>query len=273
MQVTEELSRGRQRYKQLTKEEINDFIQQGYVLVREAFEREFAERVIPVVWEELAIDPNDSSSWTDPLVTLRKVLEREPFPQILTPRYLGAVDDLCGPGRWCAVRGVGYWPILFPGFAAPPWLPPADGWHLDFNLDGVHIDSAELGLVSIEIFTDIEPGGGGTVVRVGSHRFMARVFAEAEPGGLNLHEIDQSIKTATEHLPVAELIGRAGDIILIHPFTVHASSSNTSDRARIAAVKLVRLYEKMDLNRQDTADYSPVELAIVNALGENLKLC
>jgi hypothetical protein len=272
MQVTQELRTWRQRYKQLTKEEITDFIQQGYVLVREAFEREFAERVIPVVWEELGIDPDDSSAWTDPLVTLRKVFEREPFPQILTPRYLGAVDDLCGPGRWCAVRGVGYWPILFPGFKAPPWLPPEDGWHLDFNFDGVLIDSAELGLVSIEIFSDIEPGGGGTAVRVGSHRFMARVFAEAEPGGLTLREIDLSIKAATGHLPVVEATGRAGDIILMHPLTVHATSSNTSDRARIAAVKLVRLYEKMDLNRRDTADYSPVELAIVNALGESGKL-
>jgi ectoine hydroxylase-related dioxygenase (phytanoyl-CoA dioxygenase family) len=102
---------------------------------------------------------------------------------------------------------------------------------------------------------------------------MARVFAEAEPNGLNLQEIDLGIKAATEHLPVVEVTGRAGDIFLMHPFTVHASSSNTSDRARIAAVKLVRLYEKMDLNRRDTADYSPVELAIVNALGQNEKIC
>jgi len=58
-------------------------------------------------------------------------------------------------------------------------------------------------------------------------------------------------------------------LLLMHPFTVHVTSPNTSERARIAAVKLVRLNDPMNLVRRDTADYSPVELAIINALGEN----
>ena len=81
---------------------------------------------------------------------LKKVLERPPFPEIHTARYLGAVDDLCGEGRWHATTGVGHWPILLPGFANPPWRAPEDGWHVDIKLDQPRIESAELGLLNIE---------------------------------------------------------------------------------------------------------------------------
>jgi hypothetical protein len=247
-------------------------MKQGYTLVRKVFPRELAECVIPTVWAELGVNPDDPTAWTNPIIILKKVLEEQPFPQIHTRRYLGAIDDLCGSGRWNATRGVGHWPILLPGFASPPWRPPERGWHIDGNSDRHYINSPELGLISIELFTDIGPGGGGTAVRVGSHRYMARIFAEAEPDGLTLHELILRAAAATEHLPVVEVNGQAGDIILMHPLTVHATSPNTSDRARIAAVKLIRLNEPMNLMRRDTVDYSPVEQAIVDALAEKLDL-
>jgi hypothetical protein len=254
--------------KELTADEIRQFIELGYVVVREVFTRELAERLIPMVWAELEIDPNDSSTWSSPLVMLKKVLERPPFPEIHTARYLGAVDDLCGEGRWHATTGVGHWPILLPGFANPPWRAPEDGWHVDIKLDQPRIESAELGLLNIELFTDIEPGGGGTAIRVGSHSYVARVLAETK--GLTAEaELYLRIVNGTDHLAEVEITGQAGDLLLMHPFTVHVTSPNTSDRARIAAVKLVRLNEPMNLMRRDTAEYSPVELAVINALDEN----
>lgn len=257
--------------KQLTAKEIHQFIEQGYIVVREVFSRELAECIIPMVWSELDIDPSDRSTWASPMVMLKKVLEKPPFPQIHTERYLGAVDDLCGQGRWHATRGVGHWPILLPGFANPPWHPPEGGWHLDVKLDHPRINSAELGLISIELFSDIEPGGGGTAIRVGSHSYISRILAEAK--GLTTEgELYRRTVNDTDHLPVIEVTGQVGDVVMMHPFTVHVTSPNTSDRARIAAVKLVRLNDPMNLMRRDTADYSPVELAIVNALDENQPL-
>jgi hypothetical protein len=254
--------------RQLIEKDVRQFIEQGYVVVREAFSRELAEPILSMVWAELNIDPNDQSTWTSPKIILRKVLETQPAPQIHTQRYLGAVDDLCGSGRWEATSGVGHWPILFPGFASPPWRPPEGGWHVDINLDHHCINSPELGLLCLELFSDIEPGGGGTAVRAGSHRYIARILAGAKPDGLSGRELVLHARTATEHLPVVETNGHAGDILLLHPFTVHAASPNTGDRVRIAAIKLIRLYEPMNLERQDRGDYSPVELAIVEAFRE-----
>ena len=255
------------KWKQLTAEEIDQFIQQGYVVVRDVFSRELAEGIIPMVWAELDIEPSDRSTWATPVVMLKKVLEKPPFPEIHTERYLGAVDDLCGQGRWHATTGVGHWPILLPGFANPPWRPPKDGWHVDIKLDQPRINSAELGLLNIELFTDIEPGGGGTAIRVGSHSYISRILAEAGPDGPSTkRELSLRAVNDSDHLPVIEVTGQAGDVVMMHPFTVHVTSPNTSDRARIAAVKLVRLNEPMSLTRPASRDYSPVERAIVEAL-------
>jgi hypothetical protein len=259
------------RWKQLTEAETHQFTEDGYIVVCEVFSRELVERIVPLVWAELDIAPDDPSTWTDPVIMLRKVLEEQPIPQIHTQRYVEAIDDLCGPGRWHAHNGAGVWPILLPGFTKPPWHPPPKGeWHVEGNWFHHLINSAEQGLVCLQLFTDIERGGGGTAVRIGSHRHTAHILAEAEPDGLTEHELSLRAEAVTEHLPVVEVTGSAGDIIMMHPFTVHASSPNTSDRVRIAANKPIHLYQPMDLRRQDPFDYSLVEQAILDALAETL---
>ena len=261
------------RRKQLTAEEVQRFIEQGYLVVRGVFSRELAEQIIPMVWAELDADPNDSSIWTSPMVLLKKVLENPPCPQIHTERYLGAVDDLCGPGQWEATMGVGHWPILLSGFAKPPWRPPTDGWHVDIQLDHPRIDSPEFALINIELFSDIDPGGGGTTIRLGSHCHVARILEEAQRAGrINRRELHLRTVSHTNHLPVVEVTGQPGDVLMMHPFAVHAVNSNTSDRPRVAAVKLIRLCNPMNLVREPQSDHSPVEQAIINALDQHQPL-
>src|SRR5262245_47156818 len=255
-------------WSQLTKEEVHQFIKQGYLVVRKVFSRELAERIVPLVWTELDADPNDTSTWTSSKVILRKVLEKQPCPQILTPRYLGAIDDICGPRRWAATRGVGHWVILPPGFAHPPWGPPKSGWHVDINLDHPCIDSPGFGLITLELFSDIEPGGGGTAIRVGSHCYLARILAESGPDQLTERELLLRAVADTKHLRIAEVTGQTGDVLLMHPFTMHAGTENIRERTRIAAIKLIRLHEPLNLAREDPLDYSPVEQAIINAVAE-----
>jgi hypothetical protein len=253
------------RWKQLTGEEVRQFIEHGYIVVRDVFLRDLADRIILLLRAELDIDIDDSSTWTGPMFTLRKVFEKQPFIQIHTQRYLGALDDLCGQGRWEATMGVGDWPILLPG-ANPPWSPPERGWHVDISLDHPRLNSPSLGLIGVELFTDIEAGGGGTALRVGSHCYMTRILAEARSDELTESDLTLRAVNNTDHLPVVEVTGQAGDVLLMHPLTVHAVSQNTGRGARIAAVKIINLYEPMNLKRENPSDYSPVEQAIVNAL-------
>lgn len=251
-----------------TDEDSRQFIEEGYIVLREAFSRELAERLIPMVWSQLKLDPEDTSTWPGPMVMLRKVFEEEPFPQVYTPRYYSAVDFLCGAGRWRASKGVGHWPISLPGFAKPPWSPPEGGWHLDGNLDRWRVDCPGRALIGLELFTDIDPGDGGTAIRVASHRRAARILAEAESDGLAMEDLISRLEAETQHLCVVEVNGRAGDVILMHPLTLHAGSPNINSRVRILANKPFNLRAPLQLGREDSLRRSPVERAIVDSLAD-----
>jgi hypothetical protein len=250
----------------LTDNEIAAFIEDGYIVLRQAFPRALAERIVPMVWAHLGIDPDDSSKRREAMVMLEKVIDTPPVPDIYTDRYFGAVDDLCGRGRWRASRGAGYWPIRFPGFANPPWQPPRGGWHLDGRLEHYRLGATDRGLVGLELFTPIAQYDGGTVIRVGSHRDTAQVLHAAEPVGLSERDLNLQTRAKSDHRHVIEMTGDPGDVVLMHPYTVHAASPNTGSRVRILANKPFWLHEPMDLARTDPADYSPVERAVVDAL-------
>ena len=256
--------------KVLSKEEIHHFIKNGYHLAKGVFSRELAEKINSMVWEKLDEKPHDPSTWNKPLVWLREVFKNEIADQIHTKKYYNVIDDLCGEDKWHAHTGAGVWPILFPGFSKS-WLVPEENWHIEGSWFHHHINSSEQGLVGIQLFTDIERGGGGTGVRLGSHHYTAQILAEAEPDGLDEHELCRRVIPLTKHLPVIEITGNAGDIIFIHPFTLHGSSTNTSNRVRIAANKCISLFEKLNIYRDNQDDYSIVELSIINSLN-NKKL-
>jgi len=252
--------------KALSQEEIRHFIENGYLLAREVFSRELAEKINLMVWEKLDEKPGDPSSWKKPLVWLKEIFKNEIVDQIHTKRYYDTIDNLCGEGRWFAHTGAGVWPILFPGFSKS-WQVPEENLHVEGNWFHHHLNSSEQGLVGIQLFTDIESGGGGTGIFVGSHHYTAHILAESEPDGLDEHELCKRVIPATKHLPLIEVTGKAGDIIFLHPFTLHGSSTNLSKRVRIAANKCISLHQPLDFERIDE-DYSPVEIAIINVLRE-----
>ena len=251
--------------KALSQEDITHFIENGYLLVKNVFSPELAAKINLMVWEKLDERPDDTSTWHKPLVWLREVFKNDIVDQIHTKRYFDVIDDLCGEDRWFAHTGAGVWPILFPGFS-DSWCVPEENWHVEGNWFHHHLNSSEQGLIGIQLFTDIQPGGGGTGIRVGSHRYTARVLAEAEPNGLDEHELCNKVIPLTKHLPLIEITGNAGDILFIHPFTLHGSSTNLSKQVRIAANKCISLFQPLNLERVVEEDYSPVELAIVNSL-------
>lgn len=252
-------------YKALSQTEIDYFISNGFLLVRNVFPSEPAKIINHMVWEKLDEKPDDPSTWKKPLVWLKEVFKNDIVDQIHTKKYYDAIDDLCGEGRWYAHNGAGVWPILFPGFSKT-WRVDEENLHIEGNWFHHRLNSSEQGLVGIQLFTDIEPGGGGTGISPGSHHYTAHILAEAEPDGLDEDELNCKIIPLTKHLPLIEITGNTGDIIFIHPFTLHGSSTNTSKRIRIAANKCISLYEKLNLNRADEKNYSPVELAIVKSL-------
>lgn len=253
--------------KVLSASEIEQFIELGYVVIREAFPREISREVLPWVWEQMNLKPDDPAGWKQAMVHVRKFFVGGAFEGVYTPRLRGAVDDLLGEGRWQVPNRSGWWPVRFPGFESKPWKPPESGWHIDGIQFHHHINAPDQGLLGILIFSDIEPGDGGTAISLRSHREAARILAKSEPTGLTPGEFSNQV-AALPRPEVLEITGRIGDVALMHPFMLHSASANTGSKVRIVTNKCFPLHEPMRLDRPVESDHSPVEEAIRRALRE-----
>ncbi|CAM9121464.1 unnamed protein product [Choristocarpus tenellus] len=179
---------------------------------------------------------DDPSTWV-PRKGLAKIFGKEcgpPWTSVFTPRLLAAIDQLVGMGAW-EEFGCGWWVVTFPGFAQPPW--GAEGkWHVD----GAHFrhypHSKEIGLLPIFLFSDIRPGEGGTALLSGSHKAVGKLlWSRAGNTGLTGPQVSQASREAllpANHEDIVETIGSAGDVMLTHPFLLHARSKNLGIRGK-----------------------------------------
>jgi hypothetical protein len=174
------------------------------------------------------------------------------------------MDDLLGPGRYRPLTGFGWWPISFPGFDQPPWRPPQVGWHVDGQHFHHRLDASDQGLLPLFIFSEIQPGDGGTAYLEGSHATTARVLHAAEPVGLDPIAVSSQAAAAADKSRAVEGTGQPGDVLLLHPFMVHARSPNTGSRVRFICNPCVGLHERIRV--EPGAERTPLELSIIRAL-------
>ncbi|KAF1314366.1 Phytanoyl-coa dioxygenase, partial [Globisporangium splendens] len=292
----------------LTAREIDAFVRDGFVLLKDAFSEETAAKCRELVWRRLEEDgilKSDSSTWVERhgipgmgvfrsfnhvlacracsffflscaharltylgtvAVEIYNGADDPLWNDVLTPRLHRAVDQLCGKGSW-EEFGCGWWMITFPNQTEPPWE-AAGKWHVDGASYQHHLDSKESGLLAIFCFSDVGPTEGGTALSVGSHVPIAQLLEKNEPRGLKGGAVSYNARKFPLRR-VVEVNGRAGDVMLVHPFMLHARSKNLGtkgvDSVRIMCNPNIRLHEKMNLDRVDGA-YTPTERAIVNAL-------
>jgi len=242
-----------------TQAEVGQFIEEGYVVLREGFSRQVADAGRAFIWNEMGLSPGDSSAWTETIVHLQTGFDCHPFTQVLNPRLEDAIEHLMGPGRGVIHGYMGWWPVLFPGFEGP------GGWHLDGSTFHHHLTSREQGLVSLFLFSDVGPGDGGTAVARRSHRAVARMLEAAEPGGLAFEELHVRLPRP-EPRDIVEITGSAGDVALLHPFLIHGFNENRGESVGFACNPQFPQRAPMELDRSD-GDHSPVEEAIRRALG------
>lgn len=248
----------------LSEEQCAAFVETGFVRVSGAFSPTTAEALVPHVWHRLSENPHYPTTWTQKNRHIEEVLTCGPADDIFTDRYRASIDELVGRDRWVRnLHGFGWVVLRFPLWES--WHPPQRGWHVDGMHFHHHLRSPEQGLVGIEMLTDIEPRGGGTAVRVGSHKEIARALFDAQPEGLSYDAL-KTLADRLQHLPVVEVVGRAGDVLWMHPFTAHARSPNTRSTVRIIANRCIALREPMCLDRAARGERSLVEQAIIDAL-------
>lgn len=250
--------------------QIEQFIEEGFVRLDDAFPRQYADEARAILWRDLGCDPDDPASWARPVIRLG-MYSQEPFVAAAnTPRLHGAFDQLVGAGRWLPCRSMGTFPVRFPSAEDPGDA----GWHVDvsFGFDDpdflnwrVNVTSRGRALLMLFLFSDVGEADAPTRIRRGSHRDMARVLAPAGEAGLSLRELVADDFGGSAGRPEALATGAAGTVYLCHPFLVHAAQPHRGSLPRFLAQPPLLPSEPVSLERPD-GDYSPVEVAIRRAL-------
>jgi hypothetical protein len=117
---------------QLSTEEINRFILEGFIKIDHAFSSALAEECRSILWTATGCDPDNAATWTKPVIRIGE-LGLEPFKRVAnTAILLRVFDQLAGKGNWLPRETLGSFPIRFPSKSAAG----DTGWHVDASFPG-----------------------------------------------------------------------------------------------------------------------------------------
>lgn len=250
----------------LDNNQIQQFIHDGYIRLENAFPYDLAEEGRNILWRETGCDPDDPSTWAQPVIRLGDYTQ-EPFRRAVnTPFLHTAFNQLVGEGQWLPRSSLGTFPVRFPGKEEP-----ADaGWHVDAGFPGenssdffswrINVKSKGRALLMLFLFSDVGERDAPTRIRVGSHLDVARLLEQAGEAGMSFMELAEKlyITAGRQEVPAT---GRAGTVYLCHPFIVHTAQAHQGTNPRFMAQPPLYPAKEFKLQRTDV-NYSPVETAI-----------
>ena len=254
----------------LTAEQINNFIDTGFVKIENAFSTEIAADCRAILWKATQCDPDNPETWTQPVIRIGE-LGLEPFKKAANTDILHtAFDQLVGKGNWLPRHTLGSFPIRFPGKEQAN----DTGWHVDASFAGedvnnyfewrINIHSKSRGLLMLFLFSDVAEQDAPTLIKVGSHFDVARILAPEGENGLSFIELAKRINTLPEKEEIVAT-GKAGSVYLCHPFIVHAAQNHYGTTPKFMAQP--PLMTKNDFNINKPGDeLCPVEKAILKGL-------
>jgi phytanoyl-CoA dioxygenase PhyH len=253
----------------LTQGEIDQFINDGFVRIADAFSAETAAAARAILWRDTGCDPNDRATWTKPVIRLWDY-PQEPFRgAVNTPVLHRAFDALVGKDRWVPPESLGSFPIRFPHRDDPG----DTGWHVDSSFPPdppvgndymrwrINFRSKGRALLMLFLFSDVGVDAAPTRIRIGSHLAVARLLRPAGEQGMSTVELAEKATPATQGLKEIVATGKAGTVYLCHPFLVHAAQPHRGRAPRFLAQPPLMPRVPFELNRAD-GEYSPVERAI-----------
>jgi hypothetical protein len=244
------------------------FFDDGFVYLRGALSVSAAREMEDAVWSVLSasgVHRDNRATWSADYEVHLQAVRKQDRPPAEVPAVRLVLDDLLGAGTWTRPRNWGQVLLTFP--TAPPWSPRGGLWHLDhpFSLPGGVITG-----VNVFLFVaDAGERGGGTLILRGSPALVARFVAEGgEVAGEKMsvtrrrffgsREVLREMTRApgpdlarfmagdfdVDGVParVVELTGKAGDIVVCHPWALHMPSANVAGRPRI--MRASRIYRR-----------------------------
>jgi ectoine hydroxylase-related dioxygenase (phytanoyl-CoA dioxygenase family) len=249
----------------LTETQWAEFDERGIVRLTGVFDQAAATLMCSRIWEDLharyGTAPAAPESWPTVQPTGFQALSRAgAFDAVAGAGLVAALDTLLGTHGWQRPRHWGVPLVTFPSRTAP-WDVPHAQWHLDFPACSAGPDL--VGLRVLAFLAPVRPHGGGTVVLVGSHRLVRSVIARCDPHA-RVHSaevrrmfaqsapwlrdllapaapdaperiqrfMDEGAEIDGAHVRVVELTGAPGEVIIMHPWVLHAPAANCGTMPR-----------------------------------------
>ncbi len=253
-------------HSKLTDEQWDQFLTQGYIVLRAAFSREDSLAWVADECLQAGYDVKDQGTWTKPYDRIN-TKNPELLSNFAPSAWQASVDLMGGLDRIVKEPMISLFALNLAQGADKPFAPPSPdspGWHKDGWHFRHFLDSPEQGLLGIPLLTDVFPQGGATFIAAGSVKPVAKFLADHPEGVLpNAFPVKDLLSEGCTFL---EATGKAGDFYLLHPYLLHAVSQNVLRRPRAISNLLYELEEPLNFHRADAA-YSPVEAAVLHGLG------
>ena len=249
-----------------------DFLRDNFVVIEDAFCRKLATEWVTNFNRVNGIELDIPSTWPEngakmyPSNQQMHISEFSPLAYEVVCEFLGGEDQI--ETRSLNV-GDGF-NINFSVGADQEWQPPGSestGYHKDGWFFKHFLDSPEQALLVLVIWSDIKPKSGGTFFIPDSVDHIIK-FLYQHPEGVN-HNYGWNC-FAKDCSDFRELTASAGDIVILHPFMLHARSNNPSGRIRYMNNKCVSLWEPFNFNRLDS-NYNVIEEKCRSVIGDKIE--
>jgi hypothetical protein len=246
----------------LTPEQITHFEMRGFIVVQDAVRRSVREE-----WFARGVQRMSRVRKVPDNGIIELTHTKSEFLHDIAPRAWKAVTQLVGGEDRIAVQEVrDDFNLNTQTVCERDWQPPCrhtTGWHIDGDYFKRFLDSPEQGLLCLILWSDVGEKEGGTFLACDSIGKVARLLLESSQG-LDPRPFTSLYRDCVDFV---EITGHAGDVVLCHPFMIHAPSPRTTDRVRLLTNPPIALLEPMQFNRPNEADFSPVERCILRSLG------
>ena len=269
-------------YRTLTEAQVQSFLDKGYLVVKDCLDLTIARRWIAEAYDRLGYGERDPQTWKKDIIWMDHQ-NQLPIREIAPQAWDAILDVIGGEDRLetdtmhiksSHFTSINSWTwsdafiVNFNRGAGEPWQPPSakvTGWHKDGSYFRHFLDSREQALLPIVMWSDMRHQGGATFIAPDSVRVIARLLADhpegVPPGDFKFQEI------AGQCTRFEEVTGKAGDVAIIHPFMLHASSNNITGIPRFMSNPPVVLKEPMKFDRANPDDFSLLERATLHYLG------
>jgi ectoine hydroxylase-related dioxygenase (phytanoyl-CoA dioxygenase family) len=259
----------------LSDEEVNQFWEQGYLLVKGVVSRDEAAYYRDLILDLVPRDLHIPEHWhvsggrIKPMYTPGNHTYDGPefLPLFANEKLYAVAAQLLQTPRLRSMDGSIGITMRNDGQQDSPL---SQTLHIDASVP-TDVDNFAFTLEEVQIggcyyFTDVLPDGGGIHVVPGGHRKVEEE-ARANPQGRHLHNDWKRIT----HMKSIEVTGEAGDFALLHHLMPHGASHNRRPTPRVAEfMRFVREDQTHGAGRRPAPAYSDHQLAAMTPLAKKL---